>query len=111
MDKAFVIHLTITGQDLGSSLEAFCADSENEYWYYFNEAETSKLISAIKGESDLRAALLREFNGEGGCRALREICEKNGIQYRFDSWVQHSTERGSYGSRPGFSINKAAHNQ
>lgn len=79
--------LTISGQDLGSVTEGFWGDLDYEYWYYFDEAETSKLISAIKGESDLQASLLREFSGEGGCRALREICEKHGIQYRFDSWV------------------------
>ena len=36
---------------------------------------------------DPESALLREFSGEGGCRALREVCRKNGIQYRFDSYV------------------------
>ena len=79
--------LTISGQDLGTVVEGAWGDSDYEYWYYFDEAETSKLISAIKGDSDLQTALLREFSGEGGCRALREICKKNGIRYRFDSWV------------------------
>ena len=79
--------LTISGQDLGPSVEAFWGDSDYEYWYSFDTENTEKLLSVIHGERDPEAALLREFSGEGGCRALRKICEKNGIQYRFDSWV------------------------
>ena len=79
--------LTISGQDLGPSVEAFWGDSDYEYWYSFDKENTEKLLSAIHGKHDPETALLREFSGEGGCRALRKICEKNGIRYRFDSWV------------------------
>ena len=79
--------LTISGQDLGEVVESAWGDSDYEYWYSFDKAETAKLITAIWGEDDFPAALLREFSGEGGCRALRALCEKNGIEFRFDSWV------------------------
>ncbi len=79
--------LTVEGQDLGAAVEQFWGDSDYEYWYSFDAENTAKLLSVIRGEQDPESALLREFSGESGCRALREVCRKNGIQYRFDSYV------------------------
>ena len=78
--------LTFEGQDLGSYVEDAWGDSDYEYWYCFDKENTAKLLSVIRGEQEPEAALLREFSGEGGCRALRALCERNGIRYRFDSY-------------------------
>ena len=79
--------LTLAGQDLGPYVEEAWGDSDYEYWYHLDRKNTEKLFSIIQGEDDPKTALLREFSGEGGCRALREICEKKGLVYKFDSYV------------------------
>ncbi len=79
--------LTISGCDLGPLVEEVWGDLDYEYWYSLDEQNTEKLFAAIHGETEPEEALLREFSGEGGCRAFREICGNNGIQYRFDSYV------------------------
>ena len=67
--------------------ERIWGDADYEYWYELDKENTEKLLSVIHGEEDPKAALLREFNGEGGCRVLRELCKNNGIQYKFHSYV------------------------
>ena len=79
--------LSISGQDLGPYVEEVWGDSDYEYWYSFDQEGTSQLMSAIHGENDPEAALLREFSGESGCRRLREVCRKNGIEYKFHSYA------------------------
>ena len=79
--------LSFAGQDLGPLVEEVWGDLDYEYWYYLDQENTEKLLAVIHGEEDPEAAVLREFSGEGGCRAMREICEKNGIEYRFNSYV------------------------
>ena len=79
--------LTFSGQDLGDFVEETWGDSDYEYWYSLDEANTEKLFSVIHGEQNPEAALLKEFSGEGGCRRLREICDSKGIQYEFFSYV------------------------
>ena len=79
--------LTLSGCDNGPAAEEFWCDSDYEYWYSFDRVNTQKLLSAIGGEADPQAALLREFSGEGGCRRLRAFCEENGIACRFGSWA------------------------
>ncbi len=79
--------LTISGQELGNSVEEFWGDKDFEYWYSFTESETEKLISALHGENDPEAVLIKEFGGRNGCRNLREFCEKKGIEYSFFSYV------------------------
>ena len=79
--------LTIEGQDLGPYVEQFWGDDEYEYWYRFDRENTARLFAAVDGLDDPEAALLREFSGEHGCQKLCEFCKKNGIEYKFDSWV------------------------
>ncbi len=79
--------LTIAGNDIGSAVEDFFGDIDFEYWYFFDQESTTALLSAIHGEADPKAVLLREFGGTGGIQALREFCEQNGIQYRYCSYV------------------------
>ncbi len=79
--------LTFSGQDLGPYVEQVWGDSDYEYWYSLDRENTGKLLSAIHGEQDPQAALLREFSGEGGCRKLRQTCEGNGIRYNFHSYA------------------------
>ena len=79
--------LTISGQDLGPFVEDVWGDSDYEYWYFLDKENTEKLLAAIHGETDLEAALLREFSGEDGCRKFRRICRKNKIAYGFHSYV------------------------
>ena len=79
--------LTLSWQDLGPYVEKTWGDSDYEYWYHLDRENTKKLMELIQGKEDPKAALLREFRGEGGCRALRELCEENGIKYEFSSYV------------------------
>ena len=79
--------LTLSGQDLGPYVEEIWGDSDYEYWYHLDKENTEKLLEAIGGIDDPKAALLREFRGEGGCRALQEFCNENGIKYGFSSYV------------------------
>ncbi len=79
--------LMFSGQDLGDCVEEVWGDLDYEYWYSFDQENTNKLLSAVHGEEDPQAAILMEFSGEAGCRKLRGVCEKNGIQYAFHSYV------------------------
>lgn len=79
--------LTISGYDLGSYVEDVWGDFDYEYWYFFNKVNTDRLFAAIHGKDDPEAALLREFSGEAGCRTLRELCQKNAIEYSFQSYA------------------------
>ena len=79
--------LIISGDDLGPYVEEVWGDSDYEYWYHFDRKNTEKLLEVIHGVEDPETALLHSFSGEGGCRAMREICKEYEIQYRFDSYV------------------------
>ncbi|MBR0372920.1 MAG: hypothetical protein IJH91_00120 [Mogibacterium sp.] len=78
--------LTVAGQDLGPQVETFWGDDDYEYWYSFDRENTARLLAALGGEDDPAQAFLREFSGLDGCRALRNLCEKNGIRYKFFSY-------------------------
>ena len=78
--------LTVAGHDLGAVTEEIWGDTDYEYWYKFTPEETEKLLRAIDGLEDPQGALLREFSGESGCRALQELCENRGIEYEFSSY-------------------------
>ena len=78
--------LTVAGHDLGAVTEEIWGDTDYEYWYMFTPEETEKLLWAIDGLEDPQGALLREFSGESGCRALQELCENRGIEYEFSSY-------------------------
>ena len=79
--------LLFSGQDLGPFVEETWGDEDYEYYYMFDEENTVKLLEAIKGTDDPEEAVCREFNGSDGCIKLRGICEENGIQYKFHSYV------------------------
>lgn len=79
--------LTISGHDLGSSVEDSWGDDDYEYWYKFDRENTEKLMAAIHGEEDPESALLREFSGEDGCSKLRDLCNSKDIKYLFSSYV------------------------
>ena len=79
--------LTISGHDLGPYVEGSWGDEDYEYWYKLDRKNTEKLLDVIHGSGDPKSALLREFSGEGGCRALVKICEENEIKYSFQSYV------------------------
>lgn len=79
--------LTVSGQDLGSYVEDFWGDSDYEYWYSFTAEETAKLLDVIGGTEDPEAALVREFSGVNGCSKLVSLCDREGIEYSFYSYV------------------------
>lgn len=79
--------LHINCQDLGDVCEEVWGDSDYEFFYSFDRKETEKLIKAIDGEEDPEEALIREFAGLDGDKHLRECCKKNGVRYRFYSYV------------------------
>ncbi len=78
--------LTLSGHDYGQPVDEIWGDSDYEYWYHLDKENTEKLLAVIHGEEDPKAAIKREFSGKGGCRALRELCNKNGIKYEFHSY-------------------------
>lgn len=78
--------LTVSGHDLGPVVEDFWDDDDYEYWYQFDQTNTEKLIAAIHGEEDPKAALLREFSGKKGCSKLRSLCRRKKIEYSFFSY-------------------------
>ncbi len=80
--------LTISGQDCGTYPEEFWGDDDYEYWYYFDEQNTSRLLQKIcEHTSNPLIALKDNFNGLDGCQKLREYCDSLGIEYHFDSWI------------------------
>ena len=79
--------LTFSCEDMGSFVEDFWGDDDYEYWYRFDEENTTKLLSAINGLEAPAEALLREFSGERGTSKLRDFCDNNGIEYQFSSYV------------------------
>lgn len=79
--------LSLSCQDLGPAVEEFWGDEDYEYWYTFGQEATAKLLTVINGTEDPEAAIFRNFSGPEGCRKLRALCYKEGIKYRFDSYV------------------------
>ena len=79
--------LTVSGHEIGEAVAEFWGNDEYEYWYAFGPEETEKLMDVIDGTDDPEGALMMNFGGSDGCGKLREICESNGIRYRFDSYV------------------------
>lgn len=79
--------LTVEGQDLGDAPKTWFGDDEYEYFYYFDRANTSKLMQILaQGQKDPAAAFKQRFSGLTACRDLRSFCEENGIKYRFDCY-------------------------
>ena len=72
--------LTISGQDLGPLVESVWG----EYGY---EENTGALLRLIGGLNSPETALKREFSGENGCRRMRELCDDNGIEFSFWSYL------------------------
>lgn len=79
--------LTVSGHDLGTSVEDFWGDDDYEYWYNFDIGETKRLLELIGGTEHPQEALLREFSGEDGCMKMEKLCSANGIRYDFSSYV------------------------
>lgn len=95
-DKSISIHvraslengkLTISGDDIGDSVQNFWADDDYEYWYELDNEGTLKLLKVINGLDNPEEAVKREFSGIDGCKKFTEICEKNKIPYGFNSYV------------------------
>lgn len=78
--------LIIAGQDLGSGASIISDDYEYEYFYGFDEQNTTRLFALIADENkSIQAALLQSFGGAKGEEKLRKLCETNGIEYSFHS--------------------------
>ena len=76
--------LEISGQDFGIAVEESFGAGEYEYFYNFDRANTERLLSLLTvDETPVRDALVSRFGGMGGCKALREFCDANGIRYQF----------------------------
>ena len=81
--------LLISGQDMGPAVEEYFDDSDYEYFYSFNEANTRKLLESLKPGADLSELLdllANKFSGLDGCSLLREHCEEEQIEYQFDTF-------------------------
>ena len=79
--------LSFSAVDYGPYVKAYWGDYDYEFWYWFDETETRRLLEAIGGLDDPETALQREFSGTAGCIALEVFCRKHGITYRFESYV------------------------
>lgn len=79
--------LTVEGQDLGPVPEEWFGSSEYEYFCYFDEAGTEKLLSALaEGNKDPVREMESRFSGRSGFQELTDYCKENGIPYRRASW-------------------------
>ena len=79
--------LTVEGQDLGDAPRTWFGDDEYEYFYYFDRANTKKLMEILaRDQKDPVDAFKQRFSGLTACRDLRSFCEENGIDYRFDCY-------------------------
>lgn len=79
--------LTVEGQDLGDAPQTWFGDDEYEYFYYFDRANTKKLMVILaQGQKDPVDTFKQRFSGLTACRDLRSFCEENGIEYRFDCY-------------------------
>ncbi len=80
--------LKISGQDIGPVVEEYFGDSDYEYFYSFNEANTKKLLEALKPGAEIKELLellAGSFSGPDGCTMLRKLCEEENIPYDFFS--------------------------
>ncbi len=74
----------IDGQDLGSSLEDIFGSDEYEYFYRLDSDNTRKLFELLTNDiSNIKETIIKNFSGIDGCKKFRDICEKNGIEYKF----------------------------
>ena len=81
--------LTISGQDIGPVVEEIFGDSDYEYFYSFDKANTRKLLEAFKPGAEMKEfleLLAGKFSGPDGCALLREFCSDKDIEYDFFSF-------------------------
>ncbi len=79
--------LTVEGQDLGDAPLHWFGSDEYEYYYFFDEANTEKLLQLLAGdEKHPLKELQKQFRGLDACRTLRSFCEQNEIAFRFDCY-------------------------
>lgn len=81
--------LTVIGQDLGDAPREWFGSDEYEYFYFFDQENTDKMLRMLAdGQKDPMEELKHRFSGRSGCSNLRSFCEQHGIQYMFDSWTE-----------------------
>ena len=79
--------LTVEGQDLGPVPEEWFGSDEYEYFCFFDEAGTEKLLRALAEDSgDPVEEMKSRFSGTSGFQKLTDYCQENGIPYRRGSW-------------------------
>ena len=85
--------LTVSGQDIGPLCNELFGDSDYEYAYIFDEENTSKLAASLKllaepkDDELIVNVFISLFSGVDGCKALREYCAENDIQYEFWNYI------------------------
>ena len=90
--------LIIEGQDIGSSVEEYCGDSDYEYWLIIPAQDKQKLLAAILAEQfsvekkrseetddDMLLDLVRDrFGGKRDAQeCIKDYCKTIGIQTQF----------------------------
>ena len=66
--------LKISGQDLGKTVEDITGKEECEYFYKFDQENTSRLFALLSHESQTaKENFMRKFSGVDGCRVLRKF--------------------------------------
>ena len=79
--------LTVEGQDLGTVTEEWFGSDEFEYYFYFDECNTRKLLQILaENRKNPIDEFRRRFSGLNGFNDLRTFCEKNEILRTYFSW-------------------------
>lgn len=79
--------LLISGQDLGEALEYYFGKDEHEYFYLFDQSNTKLLFDLLKEEkTNIEKALVNNFGGREGYKALESFCKTNNIKYDFSTY-------------------------
>jgi hypothetical protein len=72
--------LRVSGADFGPLVETWWGDDDYEYWMEIAPEDSKELLLLILREA-FNAGLKLTFT------SLKELCEANGINPKFDSWV------------------------
>jgi len=82
--------LGFSGQDFGSSVGDSWGSDEYEYWYRFDRSQADALWSLLgcagASQAEKLAVLKARVHDLHSFIELRELCDKNGINYGFFSY-------------------------
>jgi len=79
--------LLISGVDSGPSVKSMLGDDEYKYHYSFDKENTQKIIDFLVGDNaNADEEFEKRFSGLSGVKNLRDLCEEQGISFKFISF-------------------------